>query len=318
MMPVCVPNRESSSSSLDTLSLDDILVEPRGSLGHAMIPAGCGELVQGTLDGEPVLVTCPIDWYSQVSVRLLPGSRWSLPANLTKTATALRAGCQFLGLGETGLQAHVASTIPWGRGYASSTADIGAALYALGQACGHPLCAEDVAHLAVAIEPTDSSLFPGLTLYAYKTGVYQRLIGPPPALSVVVFDPGVEVDTLAYNHVDRSAPLHGLARPHREAFELLVHSVEQGDIDGIGAAATLSARLHQRLLYNPLLQDVLSLAAQVNGVGVCRAHSGSVLGILLDTARTDLSRVVQYCRERMEQPCDVSLHRMVGGGPIYR
>jgi hypothetical protein len=47
--------------------------------------------------------------------------------------------------------------------------DIGATLFALGRAMEQPLASAEVAQLAVGIEPSDSSLFPGLTLFDSAT-----------------------------------------------------------------------------------------------------------------------------------------------------
>jgi len=36
-------------------------IEPAGTRGQAALPGTCGELFQGLVDGEPCLVSCPID-----------------------------------------------------------------------------------------------------------------------------------------------------------------------------------------------------------------------------------------------------------------
>jgi len=45
-------------------------------LAHVALPAACGELVQGTLDGVRCLVSCPIDRYSIAKVTLQPEPGW--------------------------------------------------------------------------------------------------------------------------------------------------------------------------------------------------------------------------------------------------
>jgi L-threonine kinase len=137
---------------------------------------------------------------------------------------------------------------------------------------------------------------------------------------VLVIDPGRIVNTMAYNRVDRRAALASMADRHREAFDLLAEGVARGDPVSIGAAATQSARLHQRLLYNALLDPVLALAQEVGALGVCRAHSGSVLGMLLGPAQHDAADVAHYCQRHLEnrglgERCILSLRRLVPGGP---
>ena len=61
------------------------------------LPGTCGELVQGTLDGEPCLISCPIDYYSSVEVRFQPQGGWTVPEHAPKTRAALQAGLAYLG-----------------------------------------------------------------------------------------------------------------------------------------------------------------------------------------------------------------------------
>src|SRR5262247_3312810 len=61
------------------------------------LPGTCGELVQGTLDGEPCLISCPIDFYSIAEVRFQPCVGWAVPEHAPKTRAALQAGLAYLG-----------------------------------------------------------------------------------------------------------------------------------------------------------------------------------------------------------------------------
>ncbi len=128
----------------------------------------------------------------------------------------------------------------------SSTADIGATLYALGWAVGRQLAASEVARLALQVEPSDSSLFPGLALWDHRHGQRYEDLGAVPPLIVLVLDPGGEVDTLAFNRLDHRQMLRQLASQHQEAFVLLRQGLQQGNPEAIGAAATLSATAHGR------------------------------------------------------------------------
>jgi L-threonine kinase len=279
------------------------------------LPATCGELVQGTLDGIPCLVSCPIQYYSVARVCLRAGMGWEVPCDSPKAAAALQAGLAWLGETAGGGHLQLFTRVPRGRGYGSSTADVGATLYALAQALGRSLTPAQVAQLAVGVEPSDSSIFPGLALFAHRTGhVYQDL-GPAPALSAMVIDPGGEVDTLAFNRIDHQATLHRLAPEHRQAFGLLRQGLKEGDWAAVGEAATLSSRVHQAILFNPLLDQALALARQVGALGVCRAHSGSLLGLLVDPRHTDVASAVAFVAKSLPSPVAVSLYAMVDGGP---
>lgn len=288
------------------------------------LPAACGELFQGTLDGIPCLVSCPIDQYayarvevSTLSPRDCGPSRqpWSVPKDAPKAAAAL-----FKGLSQFGDEAptgrlRLLSRIPRARGYASSTADVGAALFALAEALGYTLRPAEVARLAVSIEPSDSTLFSGLSLFAHRDGRLRQRLGPAPPLTVIALDPGGEVDTLAFNALDHRAALRRLAPDHREAFRLLLHGLRRRDWRALGGAATLSSRLHQAILRHPLLDMALHLARSVGALGVCRAHSGTVLGLLMDPQEADIEEITRTLSRALPDAVSVAPYALVGGGP---
>ncbi len=285
------------------------------------VPGTCGELVQGTLDGTPCLVSCPIASYSMADVALTPPNRggvgWSLPPHLPKATAALREGLQYLNLADSSGCAHLHSDLPRGRGYGSSTADIGAVLFAFGRAAGRELEPAEVARLALRVEPTDGSLFPGWVLWDHRGGHICEALGGPPLLSVIILDPGGEVDTIAYNQQAHAPMLRALAPQHREAFALLQDGIKHGDAATIGAAATLSATAHQDILPNPLLDTALRLAQETGAVGVCRAHSGTILGLLIDPHDKDMSYACGLVRQQCPDTVDICGLSVIGGGPRH-
>ncbi len=288
-----------------------------GGQARVTLPATCGELVQGTLDGVPCLVSCPIGRYSVAEVRLRPGPGWDVPPDAAKAAAALRDGLSYLDRPEWGGRLRLVTDLPRGRGYGSSTADIGATLFALGRAMGQPLASEEVAQLAVGVEPSDSTLFPGLTLFDHRGGSFHECLGPAPSLSVVVLDAGGEVDTLAFNRVAHRGTLRRLAPEHRQAFALLREGLEQRDWEALGEAVTLSARAHQAILPDPLLEPALALAGEVNALGVCRAHSGTLLGLLLDPVHADMPAIIDFVARRLPDGVSVACYPLMDGGPRY-
>ena len=279
------------------------------------LPATCGEFVQGTLDGGDCLVSCPIGRYSMAEVCLQQGVGWTVPVDAPKTRAALQMGLTYIGQTQSGGCVRLHSKLPRSRGYGSSTADIGATLYALGWAVGRQLAALEVARLALQVEPSDSSLFPGLALWDHRHGQRYEDLGAVPPLIVLVLDPGGEVDTLAFNRLDHRQMLRQLAPQHQEAFVLLRQGLQQGNPEAIGAAATLSATAHQAILFNPLLTRVLALARDVQALGVCRAHSGTLLGLLLDPRCADIDEIVALVARRFAPALTVCKLPLVNGGP---
>ncbi|MHB8958184.1 MAG: GHMP family kinase ATP-binding protein [Candidatus Limnocylindrales bacterium] len=273
----------------------------------ASVPGTCGELFQGTLDGEPCLVSCPISVSSSaragVGVRVGP-----LPVKVRQALEAVAIPPDRM--------PHVELTrrLPLGRGYGTSTADLGAAVHAVARAAGRPVDDAEAVRIAVAVEPSDSTLLAGIALLDHRAGRFHRSLGEPPEATVLILDPGGRVDTVAFNAVDFRRVLARLAGVHREAFDRLEQGVRERDLAAIGAAATLSAVAHQAVLPSPLLEPAIELARRFGAVGVCRAHSGTIVGILLPPDGEDGGRIAQL---RAALPVRVGVRRaaLVGGGP---
>jgi L-threonine kinase len=131
---------------------------------------------------------------------------------------------------------------------------------------------------------------------------------------VVVLDPGGVVDTLAFNQLDHREVLRQLAPRHQAAFTLLREGLQQGNLEAIGVAATLSAGAHQAILANPLLEPILALARDVKALGVCRAHSGTLLGLLLDPKEADVPAITALATRRFAPAVTVCSRPLVSGG----
>lgn len=283
---------------------------------RVQLPGTCGELVQGTLDGCPALVSCPIDLFGMVEVGVTVGRREGLP-DASKALAAARLAAAEWGDGDTSFALRLLSNLPRSRGYGSSTADVGAVLYGVAAVLGRPVEPDAVARLAVQVEPTDSSILPGLAILDHRSAAVQRSLGPAPDLTVIVIDPGGEVDTLAFNQLDLTDAMRRLASRHEEAFTMLTTGLAGGDLQAVGEASTLSAVAHDEILGHPLLGRTISLAQQVHALGVCRAHSGTLLGVLLDPECENVAEVTGFLQSRLGTVATLAAHRMVNGGPRF-
>jgi uncharacterized protein involved in propanediol utilization len=99
-------------------------------IGQATVVAlgTCGELVQGFVDGTHFLVTCPVNLYSRVSVALYPGEPTIMgPKDCPKSRAAVQATLAYLGKQNLAAKFVVCSSLPRGKGMASSSADGAAA-----------------------------------------------------------------------------------------------------------------------------------------------------------------------------------------------
>ncbi|PID85575.1 MAG: hypothetical protein CSB13_07355 [Chloroflexi bacterium] len=284
----------------------------------AAIPAACGELVQGTWQGRPCLVSCPIDQYSTATVTV---SRAKLRAQqqpqFLKANQALLAGLAWLGREQSHGRFSIDTAIPRSRGYGSSTADIGAVLYALAQACERPLPPNQASLLATQIESTDSTLFSGLAMFDPINGHLIESFPETPPLIVIVIDPGKVVDPIKYHKQDYQNTLKELAPTHQIAFAFLKQGLLFRDWEMVGRASTLSATAQQKIVFNPFLDKTLKFAKSVSALGICRTHCGSVLGLLLDPVKVDVNAIYQYARSHLPAQAKISITSLVAGGPRY-
>ena len=90
--------------------------------------------------------------------------------------------------------------------------------------------------------------------------------------------------------------------------------LREGDPGLVGHAATLSAQAHQAILFKPTLDHALALSQAVGAVGVCIGHSGTVIGILLDPARTEAGEAARRIAPRLQGLELLAVTRVVDGG----
>ncbi|AMG91022.1 MULTISPECIES: L-threonine kinase [Citrobacter] len=281
----------------------------------AQCPASCGELIQGWIMGSEKLVSCPVDWYSTVEVstgspladerplsramvnRLL--EHWDYPAHLSQD-----------------IRVSIHSTIPIAKGMASSTADIAATAVATAQHLGHQLDESTLAQLCVSLEPTDSTVFQQLTLFDHNDASTQIPCDAQPALDLLVLESPQTLRTADYHRIPRQAGLHAGAPALKRAWEKVQEACAEQNPYRMGEAATLSAIASQMLLPKPDFDALLSLVEECDLYGVNVAHSGSVVGLMLDRQRHDVDYVKWLlARNRLtEHWPEQHLLRMVSGG----
>lgn len=277
-------------------------------------PGSCGELVQGTVKGINFLITCPVDWYSEVSI-VSGGSMVSVEP---KTAAAVNKTLEYLNLsGDFGLS--VESDLPVGKGMASSSADISAACQAAAlMAAGKRLTCDEIADIALAIEPTDGIFYPEIIMFDHVEGKIRRQLGNPPPMNIAVFDAGGEVDTLAFNDRKDLATLNQAKELQiAAAVELVAKGLATGDARLIGQGATMSAIANQTILYKPCLSQVINISRDFGAVGICAAHSGTVLGVMFSaTAMAGHDACIKEIGRACPEVSYLRTVRLISGGLI--
>ena len=281
----------------------------------AQCPASCGELIQGWIMGSEKLVSCPVDWYSTVEV-----SAGSPQANERPLARAmvnrLLAYWRYPAQLSQAIRIDVHSTIPVAKGMASSTADIAATAVATARHLGHELDEATLAQLCVSLEPTDSTLFRQLTLFDHNDASTQIACENQPELDLLVLESPQTLRTADYHRIPRQAGLEAGAPALKSAWEKVRQACAEQNPQRMGEAATLSAIASQSLLPKPDFAALLALVERCDLYGVNVAHSGSVVGLMLDRRKHDVDCVKWLLKQKKltgHWP-EQHLLRMVHGG----
>lgn len=257
-------------------------------------PGTCGEFVQGEIDGRDFLVNCPVDLYSYASIynSPTPGLQLQNAGSFNKIADTISLATQEFLL-DLSHRVSVRSDIPRGKGMASSTADLTAALAAVCRSCDLPLTPAAFARLLTEIEPSDCTHFEGIAHVNHLTGDLLDSLPAPDDMRVLVVDCGGEIDTIGFDR-ERARSVYR-REPHaiREALDLLKRGLRTGNLQLVADGATRSASISQAIHFKPQFDDLLFHARKWGALGVNCAHSGSVLGVLYraserlkDTLRT--------------------------------
>jgi len=286
-------------------------------LGSATVraPGVCGELAQGVIEGIHFLVTCPVDFYSRVKVDIYPdGPGVEAPQDCDKAAAAVRRTLFHLKNAKVRAKLTINNPIPRGKGMASSSADLAAAIAATGLALGEEISPYQIAQIALSIEPTDGIMIPGVALFDHRAGIIRESLGPPPPMEIVALDLGGTVDTVQFNMVDRFQRWQSVDEQTGEALRLLRRGIEEQDPALVGRGASISAEASQTVLAKPRLAEVKEFAESVGAVGVNVGHSGTIMGVLLDARERRGKSTYHKALSAFPDAESVYHFRLLGGG----
>ncbi|MFE5097485.1 kinase [Streptomyces sp. NPDC056638] len=271
-----------------------------------------GELLQGVLpeeDGD-FLVTLPVARWASARFELdLNDSELTVrPAHKKKALRLTSMILEDIGHPLGGVL-RIDSTLPEGKGLASSSADLVATARAVANALDEPMPPTRIESYLARIEPTDGVLYPSIVAFHHRRVRLRARLGSLPSMAVVGVDEGGAVDTVAFNAI----PKPFTAADKREYARLLdrvTGAIAARDLADVGRVATASARMNQTLRFKWSLEPVVDICERVGGLGVVVGHSGTTLGILLDTTASGhpdrLAGAAQACQE------------LVGNVTVYR
>ncbi|MCE3034977.1 kinase [Streptomyces sp. CMSTAAHL-2] len=284
-------------------------------LGHAF--GTFGELLQGALpepDGD-FLVTFPLARWATAAFHPWPGRPdvRVAPAHKAKSRRTAEAVLSALGVTHGGLL-ELGGDLPEGKGMASSSADLVATVRAVGAAFGRSFSPAETEAFLRGVEPADGVMYDEIVCFHHRGVRLGRRLGTLPPFAVVAHDEGGQVDTVAHN---RTAGPIGAADRHEYArlLDRLTAAVTEGDLPAVGEVATRSAELNGRRRERPGFDRLRVLCDEVGGLGLVLAHSGTLLGVLLEAGDPELDAKSAHIRAGCAGlGGEVSVHRSLGAG----
>jgi uncharacterized protein involved in propanediol utilization len=286
-------------------------LSPGLGVGHAI--AHHGELLQGVfLDAagrlRRALVTLPLPGRGSRAVFYPSQNHWGVvsPPGLIKSRrAAIFTLREFAGhpAPAKGGRVEIASDVPSGVGMGSSTSDVTATIRAVADYHGVALSREEIGRIAVLAECASDSIMidDRVVLFAHRDGIVLETLGhrlPPMIVIGCDTEPGRLVETLGLPPADYDETEVGKFGVLRGAMR---RAVATDDVALLGKVATASARINQRYLPKPGLEDLLALGLEHRAAGVQVAHSGTVAGLLFDARLPGITDDVAECASRVEK-----------------
>jgi L-threonine kinase len=278
-------------------------------------PGSCGELVQGTINACNFHITCPINRYSYVTVELVKGAKRTIcHQNLPKTIEAADKTLDYFSVNDLKAIVDVESELLTGKGMASSTADITAAILATAVALDKEITPDEIANLALSIEPTDGVFRQGIVLFDHVNAKIYESLGEISGLNILMLDLGGRVDTLEFNSRTDLEELNRINEPlTKEALEMTRAGIKQHDLELIAKGATLSSQANQRILSKEYFDELLSLIDLEGVLGLNVAHSGRLIGIIYNDQQLEVNNLESKIKDEI---ADLGMHRLevINGG----
>ena len=264
---------------------------------YGVCPASCGEFVQGVLDNEEYLSSYAINLFS---VATLEEGKEVIHTGPRKSRRAMELVFEKFNIPveeSKKISLNINSQIPVGKGMASSTADIGATIKATLSMLGKSLTGEEISKLAVKIEATDSLLLNRHSIFNPLTADIKKYMGGIDNAKVVILEPDDILDTKSI----RMTPNYRMYKMQnkeiiKESFSLLDEGLARNNLSLVGKACTYSSLANENIHKKPFLKEIIEISDKFGCYGVNIAHSGTVIGILMDKEMDD-KRVIKYLRD---------------------
>ena len=268
---------------------------------YGVCPASCGEFVQGILDKEEYLSSYAIDMYSTVALEEKLNDINVGPYKSRKAIEKVFERFKLPIKESKNISLNIYSEIPVGKGMASSTADIGATIVATLNLINKELSSEEISKLASTIEPTDSTYIERNSIFNPLNGEVIKYLGNIKNSRVVILEPNTTLNTMKIRNTPNYKEIKIKNKEIiKEAFYFLEEGIRTNDLYSIGKACTLSSLANESIDKKVGLAEVIDIAQNYGAYGVNVAHSGTVVGIIIDKYMNDVKLVEILKKNRID------------------
>ncbi|RWI34114.1 MAG: hypothetical protein EOR30_29975 [Mesorhizobium sp.] len=263
--------------------------------GIALCCGTFGELLQGQLPVSPhshdshFLITMPIALFARAKFMPIPGTRSVTVYPPHKIKAQRLAENLVIALGVSGGDLLLQSELPEGKGLASSSADLVATARSIASSFKRRVPTSLMEKLMAEIEPSDGVMYPGVVAYHQRSCSLLSFLGQMPPLAVVGIDEGGTVETIHYDQRRGEVKASQRAQ-YCELLDRARIAIPRGDTVTMGRIATASALLHQERAPKKHLNSMLKASDGTGALGVIVAHSGTMIGIMLDRRAPEFSQ----------------------------
>lgn len=253
-----------------------------------LCPGSCGEFIQGMLDDKEYLVSYAVNVYSKATIEERSVNISKGPPKARKAIIEVFKHFNLKESDAKNISLQIKSKIPVGKGMASSTGDIGATIKATLCLLNKSLKSSEISKIAAKIEPTDSIFIEDNCIFNPLKGEMLKKLGYVDNLKVLVLEPSEILNTIAIrsqsDYYEKKEKNKSLIK---DSFNLLENGFKNKDLKLIGKACTQSGILNENIHKKEGLAEIIKISNDFGAYGVNVAHSGTVIGVLLDEEMDD-------------------------------
>lgn len=264
--------------------------------GYGFCPATCGELVQGCIGKKEYISSYCIDLYSSAIISEKKSAKKGVYKRKSKSMQAVAHVFEHFNIDKlelNNIHLSIKSSIPVGKGMASSTADIGASIMAALDYLGEEMTPKEISKLVSMIEPTDSIFFPEVCIFDPIHGEKKESLGYIDCKKVLVLEPDARINTVK---IRKEREYYKILKENKsitqKSFEMLYEGVKNRDKELIRKASENSALANEKIKKTPYLRELIEIGRKNNYGFLNISHTGTVVGIAIDE-KTDVEKI-QY------------------------